>query len=100
MGYVQTTGSVAVTGPGSPLTFDTIICPLVAVQVSGSGTANVAVEGSLDGTNFTGITTAGGVIKTNTGATVPLKAIRYNVTTITGTVSITIAAAVPGTDIP
>jgi hypothetical protein len=97
MGYLQTTGSVSTPGPGATLSFSTPICAQVSLQVSGSGSASVNLEASLDGSNFTQVTVSGGMIKSNPQSFTPIAAIRYNVVSISGTVSISIAAAPYGT---
>ena len=97
MGQVQTTNGVTTTGPGATLTLTTPICAQVSLQVSGSGSATVNLEASLDGSNFTQLTVSGGLIKSNPQSFTPIAAIRYNVASISGTVSISIAVAPYGT---
>ena len=98
MGYLQTTNGITTIGHGATLSFSTPICPQLFLQVSGAGfPTTVILEGSLDGTNFIPITLGGGNgTQTNSQTWFPLAAIRYNVTQITGTASISIAAAPSG----
>lgn len=103
MGQVQTTGSVSTVGPGATLTLTTPICAQISLQFTATGSISVGVDVSLDGVNFTGSSVggaggAGTTLKTSSGQSFgPIAAIRYNVSSITGTASISIAAAPSGT---
>jgi hypothetical protein len=99
MGYLQTTTGITTVGPGATLSFTTPICAQLALQVSGSGSGNVVVEASLDGTNFVQITmSGGGILSSNSQSICPIAAIRYHVMSISGTLSISIAAAPLGSE--
>lgn len=97
MGYLQTTTGVTTVGPGATLSFTTPICAQLTLQTLGTGSANIILEGSLDGVTFSQITLGGSNgTQTNTQSFYPLAAIRYHVLSITGTFSISIAAAPSG----
>ena len=99
MGYVQNTTGITTVAAGTPVAFATPICPQISLQVTGTGTAVVEVDISVDGTNFTAVSVSGGNIKsTAPGSISPIAAMRYNVTSISGSVNVSIAAAVPGTN--
>jgi hypothetical protein len=99
MGQVQTTGGVTTVGPGATLVLTTPICAQLSISASGASAINVNLEGSLDGVNFfslVNVNTPGTIRNTTTQSFMPLVSIRYNVQSITGTASISIAAASSG----
>lgn len=97
MGYSQTTTGVTTSGPLSALTFTTPICAQYAIQVGGSGGGSVDLEISLDGVNFisSGLTATGGQLVGGPSPQnlKPLGAIRAHVTSVGGSIDVTITAA-------
>ena len=106
MGYAQTTTGVTTTGPGATLSFATPICAQMSVQVAFSGSVSLTVEFSLDGVNFitanltwSSTSSSNGQIRSSAGQVwTPFAAIRYNVTAISGSADISIAAAPSGSE--
>ena len=97
MGYSQTNVGVLVSGPLPALVFNTPICAQYGMQVSGSGTANVMLELSMDGINFVGTGFSASVGNLIGGPSPqnlkPIAAIRANVTSLSGSIDVTIVAA-------
>lgn len=96
MGYIQASTGIVQAGPGVPVMFTQPICAQLAIQVStDTGGGSVNLETSLDGINFIPALTCSagqmnGSQRQNFG---PIAAMRYNVLAVSGTLSITIAAA-------
>jgi len=96
MGYVQTTTGVTSTGPLPALAFTTPICPQYGLQLGNTGNGNVNLEISMDGVNFIAsglFLSSAGITSPSPQSIKPLSAIRANVTSITGTIDITVIAA-------
>lgn len=97
MGYAQTTTGVTATGPLTPLIFTAPICAQYAVQVGGSGSGSATLYVSLDGVNFITSGLAAGAGQIAGGPSPqnlkPIAAIQANVTSVTGSIDVTITAA-------
>ena len=101
MGYLQTTTGVTTVSNGTVVSFTTPICAQLALQFTCTGSISVGIDISLDGINFTGSiggSGGSGVTRvTSSGQSFgPIAAMRYNISSITGTASISIAAAPSG----